>query len=214
MKKTRVNTIVVSDLHLGSPRSQASKLIPTIQKWDFQKMIIVGDTLNGKDISHLSLSHKHLLEFLLNVSKKKQVVWIEGNHDQYLRQAIPGIKSSYHWHEKAGSFLALHGQQFDPGIPNNFFQKKAADWVNNLGHQLRLNNYYDTVMTILTKLNDKVAQGAVVQAKEVNSRYVVCGHTHKIEERNIEGVHYFNLGSWITAPAILTIGDSVTLHRV
>ncbi|MGQ9662984.1 MAG: hypothetical protein ACUVWX_11715, partial [Kiritimatiellia bacterium] len=58
-------------------------------------------------------------------------------------------------------------------------------------------------------LLDEVAENAVQFARQHGYEAVVCGHTHHVEERNVDGIHYFNTGAWTELPlCYLEVGEN------
>lgn len=48
---------------------------------------------------------------------------------------------------------------------------------------------------------EKVRLGAIHYARHIKAQYVICGHTHHVEDAIIDDVRYLNPGSWTDSPA-------------
>lgn len=75
-----VDTIIVSDVHLGSTISRARDLQRTLEAYRCTRLILLGDIFHDlTDSSRLSKDQWDLLGYILALSCEK--IWVEGNHD-------------------------------------------------------------------------------------------------------------------------------------
>src|SRR5712691_3009266 len=107
------NTIIVSDIHLGSDMSRAGELINVLNSWTFEKLILLGDIFDDLNFKRLRRLHWDFLSYIRQISKYKEVVWVEGNHDEGLVEVIPyllGVKAckEYVWEHNEKVYLAIH----------------------------------------------------------------------------------------------------------
>ena len=58
------------------------------------------------------------------------------------------------------------------------------------------------------RLSSKVASGAIAHARLRQADRVFCGHTHKAQYCEREGVAYYNSGSWADSPPTYLTIDS------
>ncbi len=89
MKKYRA--IVVSDLHLGTKDSKAEEFLDFIDKHPTELLILNGDIVDAWAINRGSKwkkQHTKVLGKILKLSNKIQVIWIRGNHDEFLTEFI------------------------------------------------------------------------------------------------------------------------------
>ncbi|OGS28041.1 MAG: hypothetical protein A2297_01050 [Elusimicrobia bacterium RIFOXYB2_FULL_48_7] len=210
-----VNTIVFSDVHLGSPMSRAYVLLNTLKEFKFKRLIIAGDMFEDIKFQNLTSTHWELLEHIGKISRRGvEVIWLEGNHDvrffHFMAQliGIPALKE-YDWEVNSRKFLAIHGHQFD-----NFLVKD-----NLLGRFLA--RFYTSIQRIITsplfdlfynKIADKwmrvsrvVADEALDYAKKKNCDAVICGHTHIVQKLEKNNIQYFNTGCWNNTPSYLLV---------
>jgi len=83
--------IVVSDLHLGTRDSKAEEFIEFLEKHPTDLLILNGDIVDGWALNRGSKwkkKHTKVLSYLLRISNKTQVIWIRGNHDEFLTEFI------------------------------------------------------------------------------------------------------------------------------
>ena len=85
----KVNTVVISDVHLGTYGCQAKALLYYLKSIDPQRIILNGDIIDIWQFnkrywpkSHMKII-KHLMKWIV---AGKQVHYITGNHDEMLRK--------------------------------------------------------------------------------------------------------------------------------
>ena len=85
--KIHIDTIIVSDIHLGSEVSRPSQVINMLQSYKFNRLILLGDIFDDLNFRRLKKEHWNLLSFirkLSNPDRNTEVIWVEGNHDEGL----------------------------------------------------------------------------------------------------------------------------------
>jgi UDP-2,3-diacylglucosamine pyrophosphatase LpxH len=83
--------IIVSDLHLGTKDSKAEEFIEFIEKHPTELLILNGDIIDGWAINRGSKwkkQHTKVISKLLKLSNKTQIIWIRGNHDEFVQEFI------------------------------------------------------------------------------------------------------------------------------
>lgn len=210
MASGHFETLILSDLHLGSELSRARQALELLQSTKFKRLILLGDIFADLNFRRLTKEHWQFLGYIRKLSNPKrriEVVWVEGNHDHGLSQimshlvGVP-VYQQYVWEFDGMRHLAIHGHQFDRFVVNNALLSRAGEWFF---HELqrfdsknkRISRFLDRLNTRWLRLSDKVSDGALSYAKTGGAERVFCGHTHVALEREHEGVHYFNSGSWV-----------------
>lgn len=220
------NTLIVSDIHLGSPKSRADRLTHVLNNWSFEKLIILGDLFDNYNLKNLSLKHWELIKHLSKMSDHKEIIWIEGNHDEDFLKIMPtllNIKaySEYSWQYEGKQYLALHGHQFD-----NYFSKNK--WLLNLATALyckiqsldkksfKISKTIQKFATLFLSSSGVLASKAVKYGFKKGYRNVICGHSHKAVYQYIDDVHYYNTGCWTEFPSnfISICKEGVKLHSI
>ena len=158
MKKYQ--TIIVSDLHLGVKDSKAEEFIEFIENYSTDLLILNGDIIDGWAINRGSKWKKHhtkVISKLLKLSNKTKIIWIRGNHDEFIQEFIGsyfgGIeiredyRLQYYEHVeydiwKSKCFYIFHGDIIDIFITK-------YKWLSKLGaigydFALWLNRWYNT----------------------------------------------------------------------
>ena len=133
-KKT--HTLILSDFHLGSKVSRSEKIIELLKSFDFKKLILLGDIFENLNFERLRESDWKLLFLISEISRKKKIIWVEGNHDKGLTNfftLFPETKvfKVYRWKFNGKKYLAIHGHQFDSFMIDNFFLSYIANSVYN-----------------------------------------------------------------------------------
>jgi UDP-2,3-diacylglucosamine pyrophosphatase LpxH len=82
-----VDTLIVSDVHLGTVLSRPDALLAVLKSYTFRRLILLGDIFDTLDFRRLPRTHWHLLmhiRTLCHPGQQVEVVWVEGNHDHLL----------------------------------------------------------------------------------------------------------------------------------
>ena len=220
-------TIFISDVHLGTRDSQADKLNNFLKHNSCDTLYLVGDIIDAWRIQQnkwrWKQSHTNVVRRVLGHAKKgTRVLYIAGNHDEFLRPMIPynfsfGLIEIHNQIEHIGAdgkhYLVTHGDLFD-GIT------RLAPWLAFLGDKA-----YDVVLSLNSKLNwllhrfgfryfslSQYLKGRVKKAVDFIFQFeknlaayckkrgfdgVICGHIHHAEIKEINGVMYMNDGDWV-----------------
>ena len=220
-------SIFISDVHLGTKDCKAEELNNFLKNNTCKNLYLVGDIIDGWKVKQNKFkwkqSHTNVIRKILSASKRgTNVIYIVGNHDEFLRPMIPyglnfGNVEIVNRYEHLGldgkRYLIVHGDMFD-GISNvapwlNFLGDKAYDFIldintryNRIRHWLGFG--YWSVSKFL-KLQIKRAVSYIFQFESNLTDYcrrkgfdgVICGHIHTAEIKNIDGVVYMNDGDWV-----------------
>lgn len=83
----KYKAIIASDLHLGTKDSKTKEFIDFIDSHPTELLILNGDIVDGwalKRGSKWKNNHTKVITKLLKLSKKTKIIWIRGNHDEFL----------------------------------------------------------------------------------------------------------------------------------
>jgi UDP-2,3-diacylglucosamine pyrophosphatase LpxH len=222
--KLHFRAIWISDTHLGTPGCQAERLLDFLRRTESRYLYLVGDIIDGWQLRrkwYWQQAHNDVIQKILRKARKgTQVVYIPGNHDEAVRHfldvAFGGIairKEAVHRTARGQRLLVIHGDMFDAVVQH-------AKWLAYLGDQLytltlNLNRHYNTMRARLGlpywslaqflkhKVKNAVSYVTAFEAalaSEARNRGfdgVVCGHIHKAEIREIDGILYCNDGDWV-----------------
>ena len=222
------NTLILSDLHLGSETSHAREATHVLKKNAFRRLILLGDIFADLNFARLTKEHWKFLGYIRKLSNPKrniEVVWVEGNHDQGLTDIMShlvGVRvyQRYEWQFAGLRHVAIHGHQFDGFQVNNVR-------LSRLGTSLylklqKLDSKRKPIVRLIDRLNTrwlrmspKVSAGALNYARQQDAARIFCGHTHEAAHVEREGIHYYNSGGWVDSRlTYLTIDEQgVEIHE-
>jgi len=221
MDQPQVDTVILSDLHLGSETSRSREAVRLLRSLRFRRLILLGDIFCDLNFARLKKDHWKFLGYVRKLSNPKrglEVVWVEGNHDTGLTQVMShlvGVRvyHEYRWDYGGLHHLAVHGHQFDRFAVNNALLSTAGQLFYlqlqklDIG-QKRITRFVDRLNTRWLRLSSKVAAGALSHARFRGASRIFCGHTHQAMERHEGGISYYNCGAWTTArPTYITVGE-------
>lgn len=203
------DTIILSDLHLGSEVSRSSEALRMLKSASFNRLILLGDIFSDLNFRRLKKEHWQFLGYIRKLSNPKrqiEVVWVEGNHDHGLSDVMShlvGIRvyDEYEWEFDGKRHLAVHGHQFDRFLTRNRVLSSFLSALH-LGLQKisfgkrRMMGVLERFDTAWLRLSAKVARGALAHARSLGADRVFCGHTHEALSLKCNGVEYYNSGSW------------------
>lgn len=228
MPEPLYDTVIMSDLHLGSDTARAEEALETLQALRFRRLILLGDIFADLNFRRLTKDHWQFLSYVRKLSNPKrgvEVVWIEGNHDSGLARLMSHlvgvtVYQEYRWKVAGRTCIAIHGHQFDRFVINDRFSLCSFGahlflLIQKLdSRRKRFARRLDRWNTRWLRLSEKVANGALAHAKARGAAYVFCGHTHEAATVKRDGVRYVNTGAWTNErPTFVTMIDQeVTIH--
>jgi len=222
------DTLILSDLHLGSEISRAEQATRMLRENHFRRLILLGDIFSDLNFGRLTKPHWKFLGYIRKLSNPKrgvEVVWVEGNHDRGLSEIMShlvGVKvyEEYVWDFAGRRHLASRGDQFDGCGVNDLLLSSGGTllhlWLQKLDFKGKaFSRFLDRLNARWLRLSTKVASGAILHARLRHADRVFCGHTHKAECSEREGVAYYNSGGWTDfPPTYLTIdSEGVRIHE-
>ena len=228
--RKRYRTIFISDLHLGTPGCQANALLDFLKAHPSDNLYLVGDIIDGWQLRrkwYWPQAHNDVVQKLLKRARKGcRVVFIPGNHDEFAREFIGHrfgdievMEEAVHITADGRQLWVIHGDYFDAVV-------QCARWLAIVGDNLyeftlKLNRYLNSLRarmglpywSLSAYLKQKVKSALnyvtdfeVAVANEARNRGhqgVVCGHIHRAEMRDIDGVLYCNDGDWVESRTAL-----------
>jgi UDP-2,3-diacylglucosamine pyrophosphatase LpxH len=221
MLEQTVDTLILSDVHLGSEVSRAREATELLADVNFRRLLLLGDIFSDLNFRRLTSDHWKFLSRirkLSNPKRKVEVVWVEGNHDHGLSQimshlvGVP-VYQRYVWEFEGKRHVAVHGHQFDPFCLKNEYWSRVGERIfyelQKLdGGRKRFSRLIDRVSTRWLRMETRVAEGAFLYARAGRADRIFCGHTHVATHESRHGIDYYNSGSWIDAsPTYLTVNS-------
>ncbi|MBA2961287.1 MULTISPECIES: UDP-2,3-diacylglucosamine diphosphatase [Ramlibacter] len=223
-------TVFVSDIHLGTAGCQAAALLDFLKRHPSEQLYLVGDIVDGWQLRRRWFwpqAHNDVVQKVLRRARKGcRVVYVPGNHDEFARQfaghAFGGIEvaeEAVHVTADGRRLWVLHGDAFDGVV-------QCAKWLAHIGDTLyeftlRLNRHLNRARgwfglpywSLSGYLKHRVKralnyvtgfeQAVAHEARRRGHQGVVCGHIHRAEMREIDGVLYCNDGDWVESRTAL-----------
>lgn len=210
--KMNVKTLFISDVHLGSKGSQAETLLKLFKEIKFEQLIIVGDFIDGwilKRRHWWSQKHTDVIRKVLKYSKNKKVVYISGNHDDFLREIDTGewgnIQIKHEWIYD-GIFIT-HGDLYDGIVKYKWLGKLGSVgyelsigfdlMMRKMGFKKSLSNILKTKIKDAIKYINNFETQLVCEARKKDCSTVICGHIHTPKDEDYGDVRYMNCGDWM-----------------
>ncbi|MET0532291.1 MAG: UDP-2,3-diacylglucosamine diphosphatase [Microvirga sp.] len=220
----RVRTLFLSDLHLGTKGCQADALLEFLRRYDAETIYLVGDIIDGWRLRsgwYWPQSHNDVVQKLMRkVRKGTSLIYVPGNHDEFLRDYIGinlgGIELAEHAiHETADGkrYLVIHGDQFDLVMMHAKWIALLGDWAYTAA--LFVNTYLNIIrrrlgltywsLSAWAKMKVKNAVNFIsrfeellaAEAERQQADGVICGHIHHAAMHNSFKVAYVNTGDWV-----------------
>ena len=224
MKK--VKTLFISDVHLGTKKCQADKLLEVFRTVEFENLIIVGDFIDLTSLKrkfYWKEEHSTVIQKILRMSRKgTKIKYIIGNHDYYLRGLVKEnninigdielCDYTYYQTLKGEMIYICHGDQFDGFVRLHPFLYMLGDWAYELS--FKINSVYNKIRKIfglqywsLSKfLKSRVKDAisfindfktlAFKKIEEMECDSIMIGHIHTPAIEKIENKNYYNTGDF------------------
>ncbi len=237
MAKREVDIVVLSDIHLGTYGCHATELLRYLKSIKPRAVILNGDIIDIWQFNkrYWPSTHMMVVKHLTSLMAKDiPVYFIPGNHDEMLRRFkgfnLGSLKIVNKLSLKVDGkrIWVFHGDVFDVVMQN-------SKWLARLGAV-----GYDTLILINRFVNfvsQKMGRGKLSFSKKVkntvksavkfindfentvcdiaaenNYDYVICGHIHHPEIKQMQTKHgdvtYMNSGDWIENLTALEYTDS------
>jgi len=226
MEPRNLEISVISDLHLATHASKAKSVLKYLKSIHPETLILNGDIIDSWRFSrsYFPKAHLKVIRYIIKLMEKgTQVIYISGNHDEFLRKfnevdlgnlricnqitlELNGVKT---W--------IIHGDIFD-------YMIHQAKWLAKIGAASKglltmINEYLNVLIrwfggkevsiykSIKTRFNKdrsvytSFEKAVVLAAIKRNCHTVICGHTHipkdKIISTDHGNVRYLNCGDWV-----------------
>ncbi len=226
MGKRELDAVVISDVHLGTYGCHAKELLKYLKSINPKIIILNGDIIDIWQFSknywpetHMKILRK-LMKFMV---EGVTVYYLTGNHDELLRKFSGMQLASFHLQDKLVLELDgkkawfFHGDVFDVTMQHSkWLAKLGAVGYDSL---ILINSFTNWFLTkigkekmsfsqkIKAKFKDAVKfinsfeQIAAELAVDKGYDYVICGHIHHAEMREVQteqgNVMYLNSGDWV-----------------
>ncbi len=226
-RKRKIPLVVISDVHLGTYGCHATELLQYLKSIQPKTLVLNGDIIDMWSFSkhYFPIAHMNVLRQIIKMSNQgTRVIYITGNHDEALRKYSDFILGNFELVDKLILNLdgkktwIFHGDVFDSSTQG---YAKIIAKLGGKGYDLLilLNSFINWVLVLLGKekrsfskmIKDSVKKAvsfvsnfettAAEIAIQKKYSYVVCGHIHKPQMKEVKNDHgkvlYLNSGDWI-----------------
>lgn len=219
-----VRTVIVSDIHLGTPHSKVGEVTHFLKHVRCERLILNGDIIDGWRLHRGGVwtkAHTRFIRRVLTMIQKRdtEVIYLRGNHDDFIGRLLPmqfggmGLAEDCVLETPQGRYLVLHGDVFDGVVKHMVFLAHIGDAGYAL--LLRLNRVYNWFRALRGKEYFSLSQAVKARVKQAVSfiskfedqlaalardrgcQGVICGHIHAPADKMIGDIHYLNSGDWV-----------------
>ncbi len=223
-KVLHVRTVIISDVHLGTPDCKVDEVNHFLRHTRCAKLILNGDIIDGWQLRRAgqwTKAHTRFIRIVLKKLEKRdtEVVYLRGNHDDILAAFLPLVFEKLslvedHVHEgPGGRYLVLHGDVFDTITRNFVFLAHLGDWgyrallglnrAYNAWRRWRGLEYWSLSKAIKARVKSAVSHVSNFEdhiaalARSRGCTGVMCGHIHTPADKRLGDIHYLNSGDWV-----------------
>ena len=221
---THYRSVFISDVHLGTRGCQAELLLDFLRQMTCEQRDLIGDIVDGwrmKGGWYWPQSHNDVVQKILRLARKgAKVTYVPGNHDDRVRDfcgvhfgGVVVARDAIHQTADGRRFLVLHGDEFDGVVRHAPALALAGDLayrivlslnthLNRLRRRLGF-GYWSLSAFLKSKVKnalqfiDSFEHAVSAEAHRRGVDGVICGHIHKAQMRDIDGIAYINDGDWV-----------------
>jgi UDP-2,3-diacylglucosamine pyrophosphatase LpxH len=220
----KYRAIWISDIHLGTRYAQVDFLLDFLRSTECEYLYLVGDIVDlwaMRKSVNWTQEHNNVIRTILGKAKHgTKIVYIPGNHDRLLRdfdgQRFGKViikNQAIHTTAVGKRMLVTHGDEFDSVVRcsglTNLLGNVGYDvlmWLNKMHNQIRslrdrpywsLASYLKHRVKNAREYIDRFEKAVAHEAKSQGLDGLICGHLHRAELRQIDGVLYCNDGDWV-----------------
>ncbi len=235
MREQTLRTVWLSDVHLGTRDCRAELLLDLLNRTRCKTLYLVGDIVDLESLKSAAYwppSHGEVLRAILAKSQAgTRVVYIPGNHDDGFRVLcgkrlgnIEIVEESVHTTAAGLRLLVMHGDRFDSlmgcgalaqALGSGAYRvlltlNRIVHWT----HSLLGRPYWSLAQHVKLRVGNAVRYierfetACLAAAAEAGVDGVVCGHIHKADLFERDGLLYCNDGDWVESCTALVESPS------
>jgi UDP-2,3-diacylglucosamine pyrophosphatase LpxH len=226
MAKREVELVVISDVHLGTYGCHAKELLSYLKTIRPNVLILNGDIIDIWQFSksYWPESHMKVVRKIMKfVAEGIPVYYLTGNHDEMLRKFTDFKMGSFELVNKlvldinGQKAWIFHGDVFDVTMQHSKWLAKlgaigydtlillnsVVNWAlkalgrEKMSFSKRIKARFKDAVKFVNDFENTAADLAI----DKNYNYVICGHIHQPEIREINNekgkVTYLNSGDWV-----------------
>jgi UDP-2,3-diacylglucosamine pyrophosphatase LpxH len=235
-------SIWISDFHLGTRSCKADALLDFLRSHQAETLYLVGDIVDGWNSGrswYWSPAQNAVVREIVNWGRRgTRVVFLPGNHDRLNLELVENLccpvaiqPELVHRTADGRRMLVIHGDQFDASL-------SSVNSLSRMGGQaytlaLRINDWYtrerfkpdrSSLRAYLKRPFTKAVsyltttyfneQKVVQMVRRHRADGVICGHSHRVEQRLLGPIWYINDGDWVDNCTALVEHHDGLLHLI
>lgn len=222
----KYDAVFISDVHLGTSRTNTGKFLSFLRNLKTKKLVLVGDILDiyclEKYQTNWTREHTNCVHELIKLlNSGTEIVYVLGNHEGTLRRYsdfhylnFSMVDEYTHIDQKGRKFLCVHGDahsHYSSGCWRQLLFNKGYEYISPLNHILKKTFGFSLIRYLQ---NNKKAKKYINQyaqdlvdyclSKDDNYSGVICGHIHYSEIRDIKNLSYMCCGDFCDTCTCIT----------
>jgi UDP-2,3-diacylglucosamine pyrophosphatase LpxH len=224
MNHAPLRTVWLSDIHLGSRACRIGLLLDFLKNVRCETLYLVGDIVDLQSMRRSFYwpdSHSEALRLIQQKSEQgTRVIYVPGNHDCDLRTFagtrfgnIEVMRRTVHTTSRGLRLLVLHGDEFDSVLQCSaaailvgataYRTLLALNRLVHWWHELRGRPYWSLAQHVKGRMSNALRyirqfqDASLLAAQEAGVDGVICGHIHKADILERNGLLYCNDGDWV-----------------
>ncbi len=227
-----LRAVFISDVHLGSKYCHAEELAEFLSHLQCRRLYLVGDIVDlwwlAEKRAVWRQAQHHVVEALHRLTRQgTELIYVPGNHDRPLRRfcglMLPQMKMrrrAIHELLDGRRLLVTHGDDYDAKTHFGGFQEALGDWLyyvilngNRMMNSVRrrlgkrywsLADFLKRKSTAAEQYIERFIHAGLVDAKQRGLDGIICGHIHRADMFERDGLIYANDGDWVESLTALT----------
>ena len=232
--------VFISDLHLGSSHCHAEALAEFLEQLHCAQLYLVGDVfdlewIHARRLVWTAAETAVIDAIRMLAAHGTQVIYIPGNHDAQLRRfcglTLPGVhirRRAIHRTADGRRLLVTHGDEFDNEVRHGGAREWLGEWLYYLiltgnrwtnrwrrqhGRQYwSLASFLKRQSSSAERYIERFRNAVVGEARRRGLDGVICGHIHRPDLRQVDGIWYINDGDWVESLSAVTESASGELQ--
>jgi len=220
-----LRAVFISDVHLGSKHCHAEELADFLGGLTCRRLYLVGDIVDLWWFSQRRVvwgpAQNRVVEALHDLARRgTEMIYVPGNHDRPIRRfcglILPKMsvrRRVIHTLADGRRLLVTHGDDYDAVTHYGSLQERFGDWlyyiilngnkqVNATRRKLGLRywslaDFLKRQSTVAEQFIERFVRAGLADARRRGLDGIVCGHIHRADLRELDGLIYANDGDWV-----------------
>jgi UDP-2,3-diacylglucosamine pyrophosphatase LpxH len=220
-----LRAVFISDVHLGSKHCHAEELAEFLAGLTCRRLYLVGDIVDLWWFSQRRVvwgpAQNRVVEALHELARRgTEMIYVPGNHDRPIRRfcglMLPKMsvrRRVIHTMADGRRLLVTHGDDYDALTHYGGLQERFGDWlyyvilngnkqVNATRRKLGLRywslaDFLKRQSAVAERFIERFVRAGLADARRRGLDGIVCGHIHRADLRELDGLIYANDGDWV-----------------